>query len=85
MEINGFPTSWEPFFKGNCAQENFPKFERLWDDCIQEETQMEPKVGKKDGEENLAQFGQSSKGKGNGPSKGKERVRSQPHSHERRT
>jgi hypothetical protein len=46
---------------------------------------MESNAIKKDGEENLALFGQSSKGKGNGPSKGKERVRSQPHSHERRT
>jgi hypothetical protein len=44
MALNGFPTSWEPFVKGICARENLPKFGRLWDDCIQEETQMDSKV-----------------------------------------
>jgi hypothetical protein len=39
MALNGFPASWEPFVKGICARENLPDFERLWDDCIQEETQ----------------------------------------------
>jgi hypothetical protein len=58
MALNGFPTSWEPFVKGICAWENLLNFERLWDDCIQEGTQMESKAGKKDGEENLALFGQ---------------------------
>jgi hypothetical protein len=43
----------------------------LWDDCIQEETQMESKANKKGGDENLALFGQTNKGKGKGPNKGK--------------
>jgi hypothetical protein len=43
----------------------------LWDDCIHEETHMESKGGKKDGEENLALFGQSNKGRGKTPNKGK--------------
>ena len=34
MALNGFPTSWELFVTGICACENFPNFERLWDDCI---------------------------------------------------
>jgi hypothetical protein len=34
MALNGFSTSWEPFVKGICAQENLPNFERLWDDYI---------------------------------------------------
>jgi hypothetical protein len=38
MALNGFPTSWEPFAKGICVYENLPNLERLWDDCIQEET-----------------------------------------------
>jgi hypothetical protein len=71
MALNGFPTSWEPLFKGISARENLPDFERLWDDYIQEETQIESKVGKKDGEENLALFGRSNKGRGKGPNKGK--------------
>jgi hypothetical protein len=47
MALNGFPTSWEPFVKGICARENLPTFERLWDDCIQEETWMESKAARK--------------------------------------
>jgi len=30
MTLNGFSMSWESFFKGICAHENFPTFERLW-------------------------------------------------------
>jgi hypothetical protein len=41
---------------------------------------MESKDSKKDGEENLALFGQSNKGRGKGPKRVRERVRSQPHS-----
>jgi hypothetical protein len=32
--LNGFSNPWESFFKGICAQEKLPTFERLWDDCI---------------------------------------------------
>jgi hypothetical protein len=71
MALNGFLASWEPFVKGICTWENLLDFERLWDDCIQEETWMESKLDKRDGEENLALFGQSNKGKGKGPNKGK--------------
>jgi hypothetical protein len=71
MALNGFPTSWEPFVKGIYVQENLPDFERLWDDCIQEQIRMESKVGKKDGEENLVLFGQPNKGRGKGPNMGK--------------
>jgi hypothetical protein len=71
MALNGFSTSWRPFVKGICAHENLPKFERLWDDYIQEETQMESKANKKGGDKNLYLFGQTNKGKGKGPNKGK--------------
>jgi hypothetical protein len=71
VALNGFPTSWEPFVKGICACENLPKFERLWDDCIQEETQMKSKASKKGGDDNLALIGQTKKGRGKGPSKDK--------------
>jgi len=71
MALNGFLVSWEPFVKGICARENLPKFERLWDDGIQEETWMESKTNKKGGGENLALFGQRNKSKGKGPNKGK--------------
>jgi hypothetical protein len=29
MELNEFPASWEPFFKGICSHENLHKFGRL--------------------------------------------------------
>jgi hypothetical protein len=71
MALKGFPASREPFVKGICARQNLLSFERLWDDCIQEEIGMESKADKKDGEENLALFGWSNKGKGKGLDKGK--------------
>jgi hypothetical protein len=40
MVLNRFPTPSEPFFKGIFSWEHLPNFERLWDDFIQEETQM---------------------------------------------
>jgi hypothetical protein len=52
-------------------RKTFSDFERLWDDCIEEETRMESKACKKDGEENQALFGQSNKGRGKAPGKGK--------------
>jgi hypothetical protein len=58
MVLNGFPTSWESFFKGICARESLPILERLWDDNIQEETRMDSKARNKGGDENLTLFGQ---------------------------
>jgi hypothetical protein len=57
MALNGFSVLCEPFFKGIYTRENLPNFERLWDGCIQEETQMESKDDKEDHEENLDLFG----------------------------
>ena len=72
MALNGFPTSWEPFVKGICACEHLPNFERLWDDCIQEKTRMESKgANEKGGDENLALFGETNKGRIKGLNKGK--------------
>jgi hypothetical protein len=34
VALNGFSKAWEPFIMGICAKEKFPKWERLWDDCI---------------------------------------------------
>jgi hypothetical protein len=54
MALNGIPKSREPLFKGVCARESIPDWQRIWDDCIQEETREESK-GNKQGrsEENL--------------------------------
>ena len=46
VALNGFSKSWEPFIMGICAREKLPKWERLWDDCIQEEARKESRSGK---------------------------------------
>jgi hypothetical protein len=38
VALRGIPRSWEPFMQGICAQEKLLEFDRLWTDCIQEET-----------------------------------------------
>jgi hypothetical protein len=43
--LRGLPRSREPFVQGICAREHLPGFDRLWNDCIQEETQLESKDG----------------------------------------
>ena len=62
MALNGFPPQWETFVQGVCARENLPSWERLWDDYIQEETQMEPKVSKQGGDNDHALIVQAKKG-----------------------
>jgi hypothetical protein len=57
MQMNGLSSSWESFVKGICDRDNLPNFRRLWDDCIQGETQMESKANKKDVNGNLALSG----------------------------
>jgi hypothetical protein len=32
------PRSWEPYMHGICARETLVGFDRIWNDCIQEET-----------------------------------------------
>jgi hypothetical protein len=41
--------SLEPFLQGICACKKFPNFDRLWIDCIQEESQIDSMNGKKKG------------------------------------
>eukprot|EP00253_Pinus_taeda_P030320 PITA_30320 len=37
ISLNGLPKTWENFVDGIVARENLPDWERLWDDCIQNE------------------------------------------------
>ena len=37
IALNGFPSAWDPFVQGICARVELPKFEQLWNDCVQEE------------------------------------------------
>jgi hypothetical protein len=85
VALNGFPKSWEPFVKGVCARENIPDWQRLWDDCIQEETQEESKANKQGDEEEKRTWLWSVR-----PRREKEKVprvtvRGKPHSQGRRT
>jgi hypothetical protein len=69
MALNRFPTSWEPFVKCICARENLPNFEDRG--MILLRRRHESNGNKKGGDENLALFGQTNKGKGKGTSNGK--------------
>jgi hypothetical protein len=70
VALNGFTKPWELFVKGICAQKKLPEWQRLWDDCIQEETREESKASKKRGsDKNLALVSQRRKGKGKGSNK----------------
>jgi hypothetical protein len=40
VALKGLPRSWEPFEQGIYARERLPWFDRLWIDCIQEETRL---------------------------------------------
>ena len=44
--LNGFTKHWEPFVKSLRAREKLPKWERLWDGCIQEDTREESRADK---------------------------------------
>lgn len=39
--LNGFTKSWDVFVARIVARENLPKWERMWNDFIQEEIQRE--------------------------------------------
>jgi hypothetical protein len=38
--LNGLPRSWESFIQGICSRRKLTKFNRLWEDCTQEEARL---------------------------------------------
>jgi hypothetical protein len=52
--LKGFPKEWDPFIAGIVARENLPSWDRLWDDCCQEEIRRGKDVDEDEDEENLA-------------------------------
>lgn len=46
MAIDGLPDSWETFAKGISARDKIPDFNRLKNDCLQEESRKLKKGGK---------------------------------------
>jgi hypothetical protein len=67
VALIGFTKAWEPFIMGICARERLLKWERLWDDCIQEVTRRESRSNKQGGggeDENLALVCKAKKSQG---------------------
>jgi hypothetical protein len=52
--LNGFPSSWDAFVQGICARRKFPKFDKLWTHCVQEESRLTSQMQKTNDEENQA-------------------------------
>jgi hypothetical protein len=52
MILNGFPSSWDPFFQGIYVRSKLPKFDNLWTHCTQEESRLISKSQKTNDEEN---------------------------------
>jgi hypothetical protein len=50
--LNGFPSSWDPFFQGICAKRKLPKFNKLWADYTQEEYRLISNSKKNNDDEN---------------------------------
>jgi hypothetical protein len=44
--LNGIPNSWEPFIQGIFSRIKLTKFNRLWEDCTQEESRLEARKEK---------------------------------------
>lgn len=46
IALDGLPSGWSTFIQGISARSKYPKFERLRDDCLQEESRLN-KMGMK--------------------------------------
>jgi len=66
VSLNGLTKAREPFIMGICAQKYLPKWERLCDDYIQEDTRKESTNNKRRGatNENLVLVNEMKKTKG---------------------
>jgi hypothetical protein len=51
--LRGFSKEWDPFIAGVVAREKLPDWDRLWDDCCQEEIIRGRNVDEDEEEENL--------------------------------
>jgi hypothetical protein len=52
--LRGFPKEWDPFISGIVAREKLPNWDKLWNDCCQEEIRRSRDVDDNEEEENLA-------------------------------
>jgi hypothetical protein len=74
--LNGFPSSWDAFVQGNCVRRKFPKFDRLWIVCVQEESRLISRMQKTNDEENTSLASHVNKRiRNNSPNKNRRQVR----------
>ena len=66
--LNGLPPSWESFIQTISGRTKFPKFDKLWVECTQEETRIaaRQRLHGNQPEENQAFVTHAKKGKGRG-------------------
>jgi hypothetical protein len=62
--LNGLPNSWESFIQGIFSGRKLTKFNRLWEDCTQEEARLEARKEKIESNEDHALTTFARKGKG---------------------
>jgi hypothetical protein len=60
---NSFPSSWDPFIQGICARRKLPKFNKLSEDCTQEQSRLISKSQKINNDENQSHVDQVKKKK----------------------
>jgi hypothetical protein len=69
ITLNGLPSHWEPFIQNISGRSKLPKFDRLWEDCTQEETRLAARAmqcSHHDDNRALATHARKSKGKRRG-------------------
>ena len=62
--LNGLPRTWEGFIQGICTRRKMTKFNRLWEECTQEEAKREAREEKMRVDEDQALAAHTKKGKG---------------------
>ena len=79
--LNGLPRSWEAFIRGICSRRKMTKFNRLWEECAQEEARMAAREEKLGDDEDQALAAHTRKGRGkkgsHSPKKSQKPLRSQ--------
>ena len=62
--LNGLPKYWDPLIKGLCSRRKLPKFNRVWEECVQEEARLEAREEKLSDDEDQALESHIGRGKG---------------------
>ena len=44
--LNGLPREWDSFIRGICARRKLTKFNKLWEECVQEEGMLKNREDK---------------------------------------